>query len=297
MKGIILAGGSGTRLYPLTKVTSKQLLPVYDKPMVYYPLSLLMQADVRDILLISTPADLPRFRWLFGDGSSFGLRMSYAEQPSPDGLAQAFIIAEAFIGDDCACMVLGDNLFDGPAMDGLLQSAVRRAEQEQTATIVGIRVPHPERFGIMSFDADGRITGIEEKPKQPKSDVCVTGVYFYDNRVVRWAKELTPSARGELEITDLNNRYLQSGALHAELLDERYTWMDAGTHESLAAASAFVQQTEKRRGCKLGCLEEIAWRKGWIGRADVEAAIRDMKGSSYGAYLQRLLDTEGEGLA
>ena len=294
MKGIILAGGSGTRLYPLTKVTSKQLLPVYDKPMVYYPLSLLMQADVRDILLISTPADLPRFRSLFGDGSHFGLRMSYAEQPSPDGLAQAFIIAEQFIGDDCACMVLGDNIFDGPALDSILQSAVRRAEEEQCATIVGIRVPHPERFGIMSFDADGRVAGIEEKPKQPKSDVCVTGVYFYDNRVVRWAKELTPSARGELEITDLNNRYLQAGALHAELLDDRYTWMDAGTHESLASASAFVQQTEARCGCKLGCLEEIAWRKAWIGRADVEAAVRDMKGSSYGAYLQHLLDTEGE---
>lgn len=294
MKGIILAGGSGTRLYPLTKVTSKQLLPVYDKPMVYYPLSLLMQADVRDILLISTPADLPRFRALFGDGSHFGLRMSYAEQPSPDGLAQAFIIAEEFIGDDCACMVLGDNIFDGPALDSILQSAVRRAEEEQCATIVGIRVPHPERFGIMHFDADGRVVGIEEKPKQPKSDVCVTGVYFYDNRVVRWAKALTPSARGELEITDLNNRYLQAGALHAEILDERYAWMDAGTHESLAASSAFVQQTEKQRGCKLGCLEEIAWRKGWIGRADVEAAVRDMKGSSYGAYLQQLLDTEGE---
>ena len=294
MKGIVLAGGSGTRLYPLTKVTSKQLLPVYDKPMVYYPLSLLMLADVRDVLLISTPADLPRFRALLGDGTQFGVRLSYAEQPSPDGLAQAFIIAEEFIGDDCACMVLGDNIFDGPDIQQVLQSAVRRAEQEQVASIVGYHVATPERFGILEFDAAGRVVSIEEKPKQPKSDVCVTGVYVYDNRVVRWAKELTPSARGELEITDLNNRYLAAGALHVALLDERHTWMDAGTHESLAAASAYIRSAEQSAGRKIGCIEEIAYRKGWIGREAIEASIRDMKGSSYGLYLQQMLHATEE---
>lgn len=294
MKGIVLAGGSGTRLYPLTKVTSKQLLPVYDKPMVYYPISLLMQADVRDILLISTPLDLPRFQALLGDGSKFGVRLSYAVQPSPDGLAQAFLIGEKFIGNDCACMVLGDNIFEGPGLDEILQQAVHRAEKEHAATIVGYRVKTPERFGILEFDAKRRVVSIEEKPQKPKSDWCVTGVYFYDNRVVSFAKELKPSKRGELEITDLNSRYLDEKALHVALLDERYTWMDAGTHESLAAASAFIQQKELANGCKIGCIEEIAYRKGWIDRCAVLQAVQSMKGSGYGAYLQHMLDTQEE---
>ncbi len=294
MKGIVLAGGSGTRLYPLTKVTSKQLLPVYDKPMVYYPISLLMQADVRDILLISTPLDLPRFQALLGDGRQFGVRLSYAVQPSPDGLAQAFLIAEDFIGNDCACMVLGDNIFEGPGLDAILQQAVQRAEKEHAATIIGYRVKNPERFGILEFDAQRRVVSIEEKPQKPKSDWCVTGVYFYDNRVVSFAKELKPSKRGELEITDLNSRYLDEKSLHVALLDERFTWMDAGTHESLAAASAFIQQKELANSCKIGCIEEIAYRKGWIDRGAVLQAVQSMKGSSYGAYLQHMLDTQEE---
>lgn len=294
MKGIVLAGGSGTRLYPLTKVTSKQLLPVYDKPMVYYPISLLMQADVRDILLISTPLDLPRFQALLGDGRQFGVRLSYAVQPSPDGLAQAFLIAEDFIGNDCACMVLGDNIFEGPGLDAILQQAVQRAEKEHAATIIGYRVKNPERFGILEFDAQRRVVSIEEKPQKPKSDWCVTGVYFYDNRVVSFAKELKPSKRGELEITDLNSRYLDEKSLHVALLDERFTWMDAGTHESLAAASAFIQQKELANSCKIGCIEEIAYRKGWIDRVAVLQAVQSMKGSSYGTYLQHMLDTQEE---
>lgn len=294
MKGIILAGGSGTRLYPLTKVTSKQLLPIYDKPMVYYPLSLLMLADVREILLISTPADLPRFKALLGDGSQFGVQLSYAEQPSPDGLAQAFLIGEEFIGSDCACMVLGDNIFEGPELGAILREAVQRAENEQVATIVGHRVKNPERFGILEFDDQGRVVSIEEKPQKPKSDYCVTGVYFYDNRVVSYARALKPSARGELEITDLNSRYLQEKALHVALLDERYTWMDAGTHESLAAASAFIQKKEQENKAKIGCIEEIALRKGWIDRAAVQQAVASMKGSSYGAYLKQLLEAQEE---
>lgn len=294
MKGIVLAGGSGTRLYPLTKVTSKQLLPVYDKPMVYYPISLLMQADVRDILLISTPLDLPRFQALLGDGRQFGVRLSYAVQPSPDGLAQAFLIAEDFIGNDCACMVLGDNIFEGPGLDAILQQAVQRAEKEHAATIIGYRVKNPERFGILEFDAQRRVVSIEEKPQKPKSDWCVTGVYFYDNRVVSFAKELKPSKRGELEITDLNSRYLDEKSLHVALLDERFTWMDAGTHESLAAASAFIQQKELANSRKIGCIEEIAYRKGWIDRGAVLQAVQSMKGSSYGAYLQHMLDTQEE---
>ncbi len=292
MKGIILAGGSGTRLYPLTKVTSKQLLPVYDKPMVYYPLSTLMTAGVRDILLISTPADLPRFRALLGDGSQFGIRLSYAEQPSPDGLAQAFLIGADFIGDDCACMVLGDNIFDGPDLSRMLQTAVRRAENEGRATIIGCRVSDPQRFGIIGFDAQGHVTSIEEKPAHPKSDVCVTGLYFYDRRVVGFARTLKPSRRRELEITDLNRIYLDAGDLHVELLDERHTWMDAGTHESLYLAGAYVRETENREGRKIGCPEAIAWQNGWITRERLQCAANDMRSVGYGAYLASLLASE-----
>ncbi len=289
MKGIILAGGSGTRLYPLTKVTSKQLLPIYDKPMVYYPLSALMMAGVRDILLISTPADLPRFRALLGDGSQFGVRLTYAEQPSPDGLAQAFLIGADFIGDDCACMVLGDNLFDGPDLTDILQNAVRRAQGEGIATIVGRRVPDPQRFGIIEMAQDGRVLSIEEKPICPKSDICVTGIYFYDDRVVDFARSLRPSKRNELEITDLNILYLQAGALHVSLLDDRHTWMDAGTHESLYAASSYVRHAEESGKRKIACLEEIAWRSGWIDSAALERAAAEMGSSSYGQYLHQIL--------
>lgn len=293
MKGIILAGGSGTRLYPLTKVTSKQLLPIYDKPMVYYPLSTLMTAGVREILLISTPADLPRFRALLGDGSQFGVRFSYAEQPSPDGLAQAFLIGADFIGDDCACMVLGDNIFDGPDLPRMLQTAVRRAENEGRATIIGCRVSDPQRFGIIGFDAQGHVTSIEEKPAHPKSDVCVTGLYFYDRRVVGFARTLKPSRRCELEITDLNRLYLDAGDLHVELLDGRHTWMDAGTHESLYLAGAYVRETENREGRKIGCPEAIAWQNGWIPRERLQCAANDMRAVGYGAYLQSILRKEG----
>jgi glucose-1-phosphate thymidylyltransferase len=290
MKGIILAGGSGTRLYPLTKVTSKQLLPVYDKPMIYYPMSVLMSAGIRDILIISTPQDLPRFRELLGDGSQFGVKLSYAEQPSPDGLAQAFIIGEEFIGDDCVAMVLGDNIFAGNGLEKRLQDAVAAAQSGRGATIFGYYVDDPQRFGIVEFDSEGRAISIEEKPKVPKSNYCVTGLYFYDNRVVEFAKGLKPSARGELEITDLNRIYLEMGELNVELLGQGYTWLDTGTHESLVEATNFVMTVEKHQHRKIACLEDIAYMNGWITREDVLATYEVMKKNQYGQYLKDVLD-------
>ncbi len=289
MKGIVLAGGSGTRLYPLTKVTSKQLLPVYDKPMIYYPLSVLMSAKIRDILIISTPQDLPRFQELLGDGHQFGLRLSYAEQPSPDGLAQAFIIGEDFIGDDCVAMVLGDNIFSGHGLKKRLYAAVRNAKQGKGATVFGYYVDDPERFGIVEFDQEGHAVSIEEKPAQPKSNYCVTGLYFYDNDVVQYAKNLKPSPRGELEITDLNRIYLEQGRLNVELLGTGFTWLDTGTHESLVEATNFIMTVENHQNRKIGCLEDIAYMNGWISREDVEAVIKVYK-NQYGRYLQDVLD-------
>ena len=290
MKGIILAGGSGTRLYPLTKVTSKQLLPIYDKPMIYYPMSVLMSAGIRDILIISTPQDLPRFRELLGDGQQFGLRLSYAEQPSPDGLAQAFIIGEDFIGDDCVAMVLGDNIFSGNGLKKRLKAAVENAESGKGATIFGYYVDDPERFGIVEFDENGHAISIEEKPQHPKSNYCVTGLYFYDNRAVRYAKSLKPSPRGELEITDLNRMYLDSGELNVVLLGQGFTWLDTGTHESLVEATNFVMTMEKHQHRKIACLEDIAYRNGWITREDVLATYEVLKKNQYGQYLKDVLD-------
>ena len=285
MKGIILAGGSGTRLYPLTMVTSKQLLPIYDKPMIYYPLSVLMNAGIRDILVISTPQDLPRFEMLLGDGHQFGIRLSYKEQPSPDGLAQAFIIGEEFIGDDCVAMVLGDNIFAGHGLKKRLKVAVENAESGKGATVFGYYVDDPERFGIVEFDRNGHVISIEEKPEHPKSNYCVTGLYFYDNDVVRYAKELKPSARGEYEITDLNRIYLEKGKLNVELLGQGFTWLDTGTHESLVEATVFVQTVEQHQHRKIGCLEEIAYLNGWIGKEDVLRVYEVMKKNQYGQYL------------
>ena len=290
MKGIILAGGSGTRLYPLTKVTSKQLLPIYDKPMIYYPMSVLMSAGIRDILIISTPQDLPRFRELLGDGQQFGLRLSYAEQPSPDGLAQAFIIGEDFIGDDCVAMVLGDNIFSGNGLKKRLKAAVENAESGKGATIFGYYVDDPERFGIVEFDENGHAISIEEKPQHPKSNYCVTGLYFYDNRAVRYAKSLKPSPRGELEITDLNRMYLENGELNVVLLGQGFTWLDTGTHESLVEATNFVMTMEKHQHRKIACLEDIAYRNGWITREDVLATYEVLKKNQYGQYLKDVLD-------
>ena len=289
MKGIVLAGGSGTRLYPLTKVTSKQLLPIYDKPMIYYPLSVLMSAGIREILIISTPQDLPRFKELLGDGSQFGLSLSYEVQPSPDGLAQAFIIGEEFIGNDCVAMVLGDNIFSGHGLKKRLHAAVRNAESGKGATVFGYYVDDPERFGIVEFDESGHAVSIEEKPAKPKSNYCVTGLYFYDNRVVEYAKNLKPSARGELEITDLNRIYLKNNELNVELLGQGFTWLDTGTHESLIEASNFVKTLESHQNRKIGCLEDIAYINGWISREDVEAVIKVYK-NQYGRYLQDVLD-------
>ena len=289
MKGIVLAGGSGTRLYPLTKVTSKQLLPVYDKPMIYYPLSVLMSAKIRDILIISTPQDLPRFKELLGDGHQFSLRLSYAEQPSPDGLAQAFIIGEEFIGDDCVAMVLGDNIFSGHGLKKRLYAAVRNAKQGKGATVFGYYVDDPERFGIVEFDQEGHAVSIEEKPAHPKSNYCVTGLYFYDNDVVKYAKNLKPSPRGELEITDLNRIYLEQGRLNVELLGTGFTWLDTGTHESLVEATNFIMTVENHQNRKIGCLEDIAYMNGWITREDLEAVIKVYK-NQYGRYLQDVLD-------
>ena len=290
MKGIILAGGSGTRLYPLTKVTSKQLLPVYDKPMIYYPLSVLMSAGIRDILIISTPADLPRFEALLGDGRQYGLRLSYKVQPSPDGLAQAFTLGADFIGNDTVAMVLGDNIFSGHGLRKRLLAARERAESGNGATIFGYYVDDPERFGIVEFDASGKAVSIEEKPANPKSNYCVTGLYFYDNRVIEYAKNLKPSARGELEITDLNRIYLEDGSLHVELLGQGFTWLDTGTHESLVEATNFVKTVEQHQHRKIACLEEIAYLNGWITREDVLQVYEVLKKNQYGQYLKDVLD-------
>ena len=290
MKGIILAGGSGTRLYPLTTVTSKQLLPIYDKPMIYYPLSVLMNAGIRDILIISTPQDTPRFEELLKDGSSFGIHLSYAVQPSPDGLAQAFIIGADFIGDDSVAMVLGDNIFAGHGLKKRLKAAVENAETGKGATVFGYYVYDPERFGIVEFDKDGKAVSIEEKPEVPKSNYCVTGLYFYDNKVVEYAKGLTPSARGELEITDLNRIYLENNALNVELLGQGFTWLDTGTHESLVDATNFVKTVETHQHRKIACLEEIAYLNGWISKEDVMAVYEVLKKNQYGQYLKDVLD-------
>ena len=290
MKGIILAGGSGTRLYPLTMVTSKQLLPIYDKPMIYYPLSVLMNAGIREILIISTPQDLPRFEELLGDGSRFGISLSYAVQPSPDGLAQAFIIGADFIGNDTVAMVLGDNIFAGHGLNKRLKAAVQNAESGKGATVFGYYVDDPERFGIVEFDSNGRAISIEEKPLNPKSNYCVTGLYFYDNRVVEYAKGLKPSKRGELEITDLNRIYLEQGDLNVELLGQGFTWLDTGTHESLVEATNFVKTIEDHQHRKIACLEEIAYLNGWIDRDAVLAVYEIMKKNQYGQYLKAVLD-------
>ena len=290
MKGIVLAGGSGTRLYPLTRVTSKQLLPIYDKPMIYYPMSVLMSAGIWDILIISTPQDLPRFQELLGDGAQFGLRLSYAEQPSPDGLAQAFIIGEEFIGKDCVAMVLGDNIFSGHGLKKRLRAAVRNARGGKGATVFGYYVDDPHRFGIVEFDSEGHAVSIEEKPEHPKSNYCVTGLYFYDNRVVEYAKNLKPSKRGELEITDLNRIYLEQGELNVELLGQGFTWLDTGTHESLVEATNFIMTVENHQNRKIGCLEDIAYINGWITREQVEDVIKLYKNNQYGRYLQDVLD-------
>ncbi|CDF02966.1 MAG: glucose-1-phosphate thymidylyltransferase RfbA [Ruminococcus sp.] len=289
MKGIILSGGSGTRLYPLTRVTSKQLLPVYDKPMIYYPMSVLMNAGIRDILIISTPSDTPRFQELLGDGSQFGISLSYKVQPSPDGLAQAFIIAEDFIGEDCAAMILGDNIFAGHGLKKRLRQAVERAEKQNLATVFGYYVDDPERFGIVEFDENGKAISIEEKPEKPKSNYCVTGLYFYDNRVVEYAKGLKPSARNELEITDLNRIYLENNGLSVELLGQGFTWLDTGTHESLVEASNFVKTVEDHQHRKIACLEEIAYLNGWITKDDVLAAYETLKKNQYGQYLMDVI--------
>ena len=287
MKGIILAGGSGTRLYPLTKVTSKQLLPIYDKPMIYYPLSVLMNAGIQDILIISTPQDTPRFTDLLGDGHNFGVNLSYAVQPSPDGLAQAFIIGESFIKGDHAAMVLGDNIFHG---HGFRQRLQRAANKKSGATVFGYYVDDPERFGIVEFDKNGKAISIEEKPANPKSNYCVTGLYFYDSRVVEYAKGLKPSARGELEITDLNRIYLENGELEVELLGQGYTWLDTGTHESLMDAGNFVRTVETHEHRKIACLEEIAYLNGWISRDEVLRSYEVLKKNQYGKYLKDVLD-------
>ena len=287
MKGIVLAGGSGTRLYPLTKVTSKQLLPVYDKPMIYYPLSVLMTAGIRDILIISTPEDTPRFEALLGDGSQFGISLSYTVQQSPDGLAQAFLLGEDFIGDDRVAMILGDNIFAG---NGLKEQLLTAAGREQGATVFGYYVDDPERFGIVEFDKTGRAVSIEEKPEKPKSNYCVTGLYFYDRRVVEFAKSLKPSARGELEITDLNRLYLEKGELEVNLLGQGFTWLDTGTHASLVEATNFVYTIETHQHRKIACLEEIAYLNGWISGEQLAAAAESMRKNEYGKYLRDVLD-------
>lgn len=290
MKGIILAGGSGTRLYPLTMVTSKQLLPVYDKPMIYYPMSVLMNAGIRDILIISTPQDTPRFEDLFGDGSQFGIHLTYAVQPSPDGLAQAFLIGEEFISSSSVAMILGDNIFAGHGLKKRLMTAVDNAEAGRGATVFGYYVDDPERFGIVEFNKEGKAVSIEEKPEVPKSNYCVTGLYFYDNRVVSYAKELKPSARGELEITDLNRIYLEQGDLNVEILGQGFTWLDTGTHESLVDATNFVKTMESHQHRKIGCLEEIAYLNGWISREDVMKVYELLRKNQYGQYLKDVLD-------
>lgn len=290
MKGIVLAGGSGTRLYPVTKGVSKQLLPVYDKPMVYYPISVLMLAGIRDILVISTPQDLPAFRRLLGDGSDYGVHFEYAEQPSPDGLAQAFIIGEEFIGDDSVCLVLGDNIFQGAGLKELLEGAVRTADEEQKATVFGYWVDDPERYGVAEFDSDGNCLSIEEKPAQPKSNYAVVGLYFYPNRVVDIARHVRPSARGELEITSVNQEFLRSGDLKVQTMERGFAWLDTGTHDSLADASIFVEVIEKRQGLKIACLEGIAYRQGWISEEKMREVAQPMLKNQYGQYLLKVIE-------
>lgn len=289
MKGIVLAGGSGTRLYPITKGVSKQLLPIYDKPMIYYPISVLMLAGIREILIISTPYDLPGFKRLLGDGSDYGVRFEYAEQPSPDGLAQAFIIGEQFIDDDSVCLVLGDNIFHGTGFSKLLKEAVENAEQAGKATVFGYWVDDPERYGVAEFDANGNCLSIEEKPEHPKSNYAVVGLYFYPNQVVDVAKNIKPSARGELEITTVNQVFLQEQKLKVQTLGRGFAWLDTGTHDSLAEASIFVEVIEKRQGLKVACLEGIAYRKGWIGREKMEEVARPMLKNQYGQYLLKVI--------
>lgn len=290
MKGIVLAGGSGTRLYPITKGVSKQMLPIYDKPMIYYPISVLMLAGIRDILIISTPHDLPGFRRLLGDGSDYGVNFSYAEQPSPDGLAQAFIIGEEFIGDDSACLVLGDNIFHGTGFSKMLKAAVEDAEQNNKATVFGYWVSDPERYGVAEFDNDGNCLSIEEKPAQPKSNYAVVGLYFYPNKVVEVAKNIKPSARGELEITTVNQRFLTDGELKVQTLGRGFAWLDTGTHDSLSEASTFIEVIEKRQGLKIACLEGIAYRQGWISEEKMRELAQPMIKNQYGQYLLRVID-------
>lgn len=290
MKGIVLAGGSGTRLYPITKGVSKQLLPIFDKPMVYYPISTLMLAGIRDILIISTPQDLPAFKRLLGDGSDFGIRLAYAEQPSPDGLAQAFLIGEKFIGDDSVCLVLGDNIFHGSGFTGLLKEAVRTTEEEHKATVFGYWVSDPERYGVAEFDKDGNRLSIEEKPSYPKSNYAVVGLYFYPNKVVDVAKHIKPSARGELEITSVNQRFLNDKELKVKTLGRGFAWLDTGTHDSLAEASTYVEVIEKRQGLKIACLEGIAFRKGWIDANKMKQLAQPMLKNPYGQYLLKVVE-------
>ena len=290
MKGIVLAGGSGTRLYPLTMITSKQLLPIYDKPMIYYPLSTLMLAGIKDILIISTPRDLPNFKNLLGDGSAFGLNLSYKEQPSPDGLAQAFILGEEFIGDDCCAMVLGDNIFYGNGFSNILREAVKNAEENKRASVFGYYVEDPERFGVVEFDADGKVISVEEKPKCPKSNYAITGLYFYDNRVVEYAKQMKPSARGELEITDLNRVFLELGDLDVKLLGRGLAWLDTGTMDSLIEAGQFVQMIEKRQGIKISAIEEIAYKNGWISKEKLLESAERYGKSTYGQHLKKVAE-------
>lgn len=290
MKGIVLAGGSGTRLYPITKGVSKQMLPVFDKPMIYYPISVLMLAGIREILIISTPHDLPGFKRLLGDGTEFGVKFEYAEQPSPDGLAQAFIIGEKFIGDDSACLVLGDNIFHGAGFSGMLKEAVRTVEEEKKATVFGYWVNDPERYGVAEFDKDGNCLSIEEKPTKPKSNYAVVGLYFYPNKVVDVAKNIKPSARGELEITTVNQRFLEDGELKVQTLGRGFAWLDTGTHDSLSEASTYIEVLEKRTGLKIACLEGIAYRKGWISEEQMRKNAEPMLKNQYGQYLLKVIE-------